>query len=261
MQLSPNQLSSGWIIRCGINSLKLSLRSPLLWLVLYVCLPILTYYIPYLPLTTFVAGLIIVFGTFLCFANDHLSKYAIKDYLALLIMKPQPVIILVVCMVTSIFMFNSSMALSLDTPISALLRFGMALLSLYISVLLSSVSILLLYDIPMAFFKYYILPRKGELDSDLPNLHVIAGSFSVFSIHLIVDTKLDWKSACDLSVKGVEVLRLRDRMILIAPISLLFVFPVLLGFFVPFYYCVYRELFWQTGISEKEFASKAITAH
>lgn len=250
MQLSPKPLTSGWIKRCAVNALKVSLRSPLLWLILYVGIPILTYFVPYLPLMTFAAGMIIIMGTLLCFSSDHLGKYGLKDFLSLLIIKPQLLIILLTSVITSLLLFSSVFSINIQSPLHALYRFGVAIMSLYVSVMFSSVTILLFYDIPSAIFKFYKFNKKGDKSKDIEDFS-INGKFSVFGLHLSVDTNLDWYSACTLSEKGVEILKFKDRMILLAPISILFIFPILLGFFVPFYYFLYRELFWGEGLSDR----------
>ncbi|RYY74511.1 MAG: hypothetical protein EOO52_13175 [Gammaproteobacteria bacterium] len=249
MTFEPKALERGWIKRCSVGAVKLAIRSPLLWFVLYICAPVLTYYVPYLPFTTFVAGLILIFGTLLCFANDHLQRYGFSAYLSLLLIKPQPLILILIASFASMFIFTESATLQLESPSAALLRFGLAIMSLYVSVILASLIILIFFDLPMTLFKFYKSRGKADHGSIEPSIN---GKFAAFALHLCVDTRLSWRDACDMSDKGMAVLKLTQKMILIAPIAFLFVFPLLCGFLIPFFYLLYRELFWQSGLSTKE---------
>lgn len=244
MTLKPQKLSKGWFLRCVIGAITLSLRAPLVWLVLYVCLPILTFYVPYLPIATFIAGIILIFGTALSFTTNHMSKYGFKDYFALLLIKPQILILLGVSCLLSFVFFRSSFYLDAKTPLEMLFTFSQAYLSLYITLIFSSITVLIFYDFPLAFWNLY---KKRSVDNQ-----VISGSFSPFALHLMIDTSMDWNSACKMSTKGVELLEVKERIILLSLLTSVLIFPVALGFLVPFFFTVYRELFLGTGITQRE---------
>lgn len=249
MVIDPKPLTDGWIKRCFINAIKLSMRSPLMWMLIFVCLPILTYFIPFLPLTTFIAGFIVLSGTLLCFANDHLVNYRLRHFIGLLFLKPQPIIFICVSPLAVLLVFgHQAMFLHFTGPLDALFKFGItAVLSLMVSCLLAPLMILMFFDVPRGLYEMIKAKRNGsETNFDIS----INGTFEIFALHLITDTKLTWYDACQMSKRAKDVLKLKDRIILFLPLYLVLICPVALWIGVPFFYMVYREIFFQEGLTD-----------
>lgn len=247
MYLEPRHPETGWKKRTFVNSVRLCLRSPGWWFVTYIGVPALTFYFPYPPVQAMVLCFSVIFGTFLCFSCDHLSTANFLDYLALLKRRPQPLIHTTAIAVVMGFGFEGADLSTPETPVDSYLSFGGLLFFVYFAHLLSAILILLTLDFPRLLFEGWKSDRSGK---DIESNFQLFGIFSVFTLHLCVDTDLDWKSANDLSEKGVEILG-TGRIILMMSIPITLIAPPLLGLFVAWAYCIYREIFWQQGITPK----------
>lgn len=253
MTLEPTPIKEGWVKRTLINGLRLSIRSPALWFVLYVGFPVFAIYATQMILTCFMMGVAVIAGTFLCFKNDHLSAYPSSSFLAVLIRAPQPVIILCVTL-GIIFSWYPDTLSEERTLLSAYFEYGIAFWLLMFSSLFASIYLLLFLDIPRIiwmFFKSRNL-QEEEQDKRLAEFSSTSG-FGLFSLHLTTDTDLSWMETMELSRRACSTKILNKGFFLLGTIpAIVMVCPVFLGVAIPWIYCIYREIFWGTGITEVE---------
>lgn len=256
MNIEPRQLEAGWKKRTFLNAVQLCLRSPGWWFVTYVGVPALTFYLPYPPVQAVILCLSLIFGTFRCFSCDHLSNSKNLEFMTVLKQRPQPLIHTVFITVLIALAFEDADFKMPQTPFESYFSFGSLLFFVYFAHLMGAILILMTLDIPRLLLEHWKSHRR-ELDFEADFQPY--GILSLFTRHLCVDTNLDWASANKLSERGVEILG-TGRLVLMVGMPLILVCPPLLGLFVPWTYCIYRELFWQQGITSrlKQFKDDAL---
>jgi hypothetical protein len=253
VDLSPKSLEEGWIKRTLLNAYRLSIRSPGWWFVLYVGFPVFTFYTPNIVIQCFLMGVSLIVGTFLAFKCDHLEKCNFSNFMAVLIRSPQPIIILCVTLGV-LFEVTHDLPIKEKSLLNSYFSYGINIFFLMLSSIFASIYISLFWDIPYTGWKLFKNRKKTnlELEEEFSG-HTISGSVSIFGLHLVVDTDLVWQEACSKSREALHSSNMGKGFFVIATIPIFVVIcPIFLGLSVPWVYCIYRELFWGTGITEKK---------
>lgn len=252
MTLEPKPLEPGWLLRTLKASLRLPPRAPGWWFALYVGLPVLTFYTPWTAPRCFGLGWIIICGTYLCFIADRPRDYQFEHVVHILLSRPQPIALLVVASVFIAWVAPTTSFLA-ATPIEAYLSFGLNYAFLIPALLFSSGILLVLFDLPRAMILSWI-HRDGsdEQRRKIAEEISLVGTFSLFALHLLGDTVLTWSEACELSRKGVLTLGIRPLLLVMAMPVVVILCPLAQGVVIPWVYVIYRELFWQQGIQDRE---------
>ncbi|KZX78301.1 hypothetical protein A3715_10630 [Oleiphilus sp. HI0009] len=259
MELKPKALEKGWEKRTLKNAIELIKRHPGWWFVLYVGFPILNFYSPNFSVGIMLISIAMITGTFLCFRVDHLSKTPASSFIAVLLYRPSLIVLTVATIA-----FSNVMAINetfkTETVIDAYLNYGLSFILLHFSALMSTVTVGVLLDIPRMIW-FLIKERRGKTEQDKELMDLFCGRPFPFTLHLVTDTQCKWMEASELSEKGFRPSMLgKGYYLTLLSISLVMICPILLGLIVPWFYCIYRELFWQEGITKKEKKQSSITS-
>ncbi|RYY74486.1 MAG: hypothetical protein EOO52_13050 [Gammaproteobacteria bacterium] len=262
MTIEPKPLRPGWFKRAAVNSIRLSKRKPILWFLIYFCLPVLTYFLPYMNIAVFAAACMVVFGTFLAFNADEKNTWRFEDFLLILWRRPSLITVSLFCI---IFPGGSSglLQLSFTSPLQTFFVFGVnAMVALCVAFVFAPFIIMLFIDFPTLFLKRFKTRKLSKADSEeYFRDYVPLGEIRIFSLHLSVDTNLKWNEISHLSDQGKRNITGREQLILAVLLLLSMLSPIVLGLVIPFFYCVYKELFFQKGICEKREARKTSAVH
>lgn len=252
MELEPKKLDSGWMKRHSKSALELMKRDIKLLLLIFICTPLMMFFLPYDSNKAIVLGFIVIAGTIHYMRVDNHQETPIRLFLLSLKRNPQP--ILITLATTLIILYFEDVPTQYETIIDAYLAIGGVVFAFIVLSFLAQLY-LLFFDI--IFMLYHVIKMKikyKKLDKvpneEFDNIDISAG-YSIFAIHLSLDTDMSWMDSVNMSKEGVEKQSFFTIMTLMLMFSASIVIPLLLPFFFAFIHSIYREIFWDQGIQEK----------
>jgi len=234
--IEPKRVEEGWFTRTLLNSVKLVLRAPIVSLIVYIGLPLTTYFFPSILIAMLIAAATLYVGTITAFKQNIYQSfsllYIVKEYT-----KHYPWFTVLCCLSVMLVLLNmTSSGNSLaETNFTIndnnwLFRFSIGYMSLIIGILMIT--------FPLWF-----------IDATLNNIRIARGKpvkrflfFSIFAVHLTIEHNLTWLQACDYGDKGFE----KNTHVMFVFLPLAFVasiVPALLCILIPWLYCIYNEIF------------------
>lgn len=236
LTLSPQKIEPGWFSRSFNNAFQLCKRKPLPWLFIYICLPMVFYLKLNILFAMFSALIILMMGTALAFYSDSHQKDGYWRILFRVLKTPELLFVIITAIagyVLFIQVAQNKSILFLSFPGSDAwpwysYSFGVSYLF---------VSLMMLWAITA--MPQMIVIVLAVVVNRFPSFHNIMG---IFSTHLIIDG-LPWRMAIKLSHDAIMK---NSHLITASLLPIIFVgfFPYLTGIFVPWLYCIYREIFW-----------------
>lgn len=233
--LEPRKLEKGWFHRTFTNAIKLCLRTPISWCMIYIGLPLFSELVELNFGLMILSALVVVIGTSISNQANCSNSVSIK------------------CIFSDIK--NNSHFFTLCLTSAAILT--------CIGYSFKSTDAFFVVDVPFsppffsyatnAFLVFMMLSGMAGLISIITVVIKLIHTFSdkpdfdysligLFSVHLVTDMKLPWREASILSEKGCNInMNGLFSLSVVGFISL--VFPVLFGLIVPWVYCVYREIY------------------
>lgn len=245
MKFKPRILRPGWFRQCLTNAVKLSLRNPIAWLCIYIIPLTLSGLTREMPLQILLAGFVIIGGTVLAFNSDTQSSEPLHK----VVRRISSVIyaflaIAIVAWMTLWHLGESTNDILIQSQDAIFLgRFSIAFVCLLFGVAMVNVA-LFAFDI---FIKSFIVSEKEKENFFIPPDFPVIG---IFSIHLLIEqgTNLVLVGICD---QDAVALNMSTILVIIILYLGCVIFPPFIGIFIPFVYCVYREIFWNIRVSVK----------
>ncbi len=243
VKLEPKPLKKGWFIRTLVTGLTLLSRSSAEWVCLGVVVPILMMYVPFFSIKALCWSLVVVAAVVLSLRSDHHDN-PLMDTLQHLFRNKRFFYIdlaalLVIYVLIDLF-FKDVLSVINDRYFAS----GLALLMLKVSVCFVLV--------PYALIKLMSLKLNKEQGKSLVNEDLLRSAIpTFFTLHVMIDMKLDWKEACAMAMTGYWVMG-RNRRFIYLMLLLVFIFPPAAIVVFPWFYAIYKELFWQTGITDRQ---------
>jgi hypothetical protein len=239
MTFKPRELTPGWTVRCIKNATKLSLRNPIAWLCIYILPLVVSEFVNSAPLLMLIAGIVIIAGTVLAFKADALSQDPIYEIIIRLssvgyVFLVATIAIWVISWISQ-HSPNGMLISGQDVPLFG--RFSVGFMFIIMGV---AVVTLVAGMISSTFKIASILSSSKPLE-----LHAVG----MFSLHLTIDQGVGMFLAGRLSSEAT-LLNVEKFFVLVILFIVSTVVPPLVGLLIPFMYCLYRELFWGTGLTE-----------
>lgn len=245
----PRRMIKGWFHRTLANSLRLSLQTPFLWLLIYGGTFSLSLVIQQVPVLMLLASLLIVVGTALAHSANTDSSVNVKRVLSL-------------CYRSWIFIALSVLVVSIHVAINGeivvldgakgefpkLVAFGFSALLLIMMICgLASLTMLLsTVQIIVNFIR-----GKHTMDTSV---------IGAFSLHLTIDKDIPWIEASRLSSQAVDKnLNALGAISFISCLSC--ISPLILGILIPWIYCIYQEIFFGKIALNKNAVSARLEAN
>ena len=242
MTFEPRELEKGWLQRCFMNAIKLSLRTPIAWICVYMLPLFLSEHVKKIPLLMLISGFVMMAGTVLAFKADTHFQEPLKKTISRLLSTGYIFLFAAIAvwgiMWISIRFSSGQLLIDVqDMPLFGSFSSGMGFMVISVT---SIGAFAMILEMLMSLFLIFTIERPIRLYS-----------FGMFSIHLSVEHEMGMLESGKLSRQGV-FLNIDKFFPIVIMFGLVIVFAPFIGILVPFMYCLYIEIYWGAGLVEQK---------